>query len=733
MVHTGGVIRKEFRVEGMHCAACSARVERAVRQLPGVVSAKVNLVAERLFVEYGQGVTTPAEVAAAVKRLGFRATALEDGAAEEVRAREPRFGAGRRTAASLLLLLPLLYFSLGGRAGAPLPSRSAILWFQAAAGTAVLVLNARLILSGWRSLFSLHPDMNSLVALGACSAWVYGLCGWAAHGDGMAFETAATIVAFISLGRYLEARAFKKSRDAVEGLRDLLPGSATLVEGGAERRVAVDSLAPGDLVLVRTGESIPADGVIESGCAAVDQGALTGESMPVDLREGDEVMSGSIVSSGLLRVRVARSGGESSLARIVRLVQKAGAEGTPAVRLADRVSFYFVPVVIALALLTLGAWLWSGEERDFAFDRMLAVLVVSCPCALGLAAPMAVTLGAGRGARLGILAKTAAAFEKADEIDAIVFDKTGTLTEGRPVVDRIVSAPDETSERVMAVAAALELNSEHPLARAVVRAAGERNISVRAAKEPRIVPGQGVFGDVDGELCMAGNARLFEEQGVPFPKEESAVSTPIHLARSGKWIGTICLGDRVRDDSRNAVAALRRMNVLVVLLTGDRETVARDVARSLGIERVVAQVLPDGKSECVRELRRQGRCVAMVGDGVNDAPALRCADLGVAVGSGTDIAMQAADMVLLNNRPSDAAVALRLGRATMRIIRQNIFWAFLYNVIGIPLAAGAFFPVAGLFLPPSFAALAMGCSSLMVVGNSLRLLRFPKCTPVSHA
>lgn len=718
------MIRKVFTVEGMHCAGCSARVERTVRNLPGVLSANVNLVEKKLFAEFDDAVIVEKEIEAAVGKLGFCTTVLEDEREETGATESP--SVGWRAMVSLLLLAPLLYCAMGEHMGVVISEKMTSLWFQAILATAIMGINIRLIVAGWQQLLVLHPDMNSLIALGACSAWGYGVYGMFATGQSMAFESAASVVAFISLGKYLEARTFRKTRNAVDGLRRLLPETAVLTEGDTEREVRADLLKEGDTVLVRTGESIPADGIIAEGRAAVDLSAVTGESMPVDLSVNDEVFGGGIVVSGLLKVRVVHAGKESMAARMVRMVQEAGADKAPISRVADRISFYFVPTVVLLALGTLTGWLLYGAEMSFAFDRMLAVLVVSCPCALGLATPIAVMLGAERGARLGILSKNAAVFEIEKNIDTVVFDKTGTLTEGHPEVDRVLLAEGVSHEELLTVAAALERNSEHPLARAVVRAAEDRKIAAPAARNPQIHTGQGITGEVDGIVCGAGSAAFLKDLGIDLPLRETSSDTPIELVHGGKWIGCLFLRDLVRGDAKGAVDALRAKGIQVILLSGDREAAANAVARYLGIDRVKAEVLPNGKVEFIRALRRQGCCVAMVGDGVNDAPALSVADLGIAFGSGTDIAMDAADVALLRNHPSDVVSALRLGNAVMHIIRQNLFWAFSYNVVGIPLAAGVLYPLTGILLPPVFAAVAMCCSSLLVVGNSLRLIRFKK-------
>lgn len=731
-----------FSVDGMHCASCAARIEHIAGRMPGVKKASVNLVAGRLCAVVDPALASPEAIAAAVVAGGYSARYMpgnEDDDREPQPDRVPdRSGApnassgGLRLLVSLLLLLPLFYLSMGGDIGLPLPAAAANAGMQAVLATAILVINERLLLSGLKRLVSLSPDMNSLVALGSLAAYLY---GWidlprfaAGHAHGLYFESAATIVTLICLGKYLEGRAFAKSRDAVEGLRRLMPETATVLRGDLESVVPVRDLREGDIVVVKTGESLPVDGTVVWGRAAVDQSTVTGESMPVDREEGEPVISGTIVSTGTLRVRAEHVGQETTLARMIRLVREAGASKAPSARLADRISLYFVPVVIVLALAALAGWLLAGQSSAFAWNAAISVLVISCPCALGLATPIAVMAGTGRAARMGVLYKSASAMEQTASIDTVVFDKTGTLTEGKPQVARILTAPGGTEADVLSLAASLERHSEHPIARAISEAVQKHGLAPVAAEEPDILPGLGVAGLVGGKPCLAGNTRLLAERGVALPPEAEKAGggegTPVHLACEDRWAGSIFVRDTVRPDARSAVASLQRMGMTVVLLTGDREAVGRAVAAELGIADVEAGVLPDGKAASIERLKAEGRHVAMVGDGVNDAPALAAADLGIAIGSGTHIAMDAAGIVLMNDSPADAAASLQLGRAVVRNIRENLFWAFFYNVLGIPLAAGLFYPAFGWLLNPMIASLAMSASSLFVVGNSLRLLRF---------
>lgn len=740
-----------FAIEGMHCASCAARIERIVRQMPGVSRADVNLVEKQLSVTADPATAPPEAIVKAVVDGGYGARFIPEengdargpgatpsapgnqGAAEAL-----EISGAQRVILSVLALLPLFYLSMGGDFGLPQPGIVINASLQAVLATVILTLNAGLLRSGMKRLFTLSPDMNSLIALGSLSAYVY---GWidlprfvAGQAHGLYFESAATIVTLICLGKYLEGRAFAKSRDAVEGLRRLMPETATVLRNGKEETVRVRDLRAGDIVVVKTGESFPVDGVVEWGRAAVDQSAVTGESMPADLEPGSRAISGTIVASGALHVRAERVGHETTLARMIRLVREAGASKAPSARLADRISLYFVPAVIVLAAITLGAWFLFGATASFAWNAAISVLVISCPCALGLATPIAIMAGTGRAAKMGILYKSATALESTASIDTVVFDKTGTLTEGKPRVARILPAPGETEEGLLALAEALERHSEHPLARAVAAEADLRGIDAPAAEEPAVHPGLGIEGLVNGVRCLAGNARFLKEKGVEAPPEtkraEENAGTPVYLARDGRYAGSILVRDTVRPDARDAVATLKAMGLHTVLLTGDRSDVARTIAAQLGIGEVVADVLPDGKADRIEQLKSQGKHVAMVGDGVNDAPALAAADLGIAIGSGTHIAMDAAGVVLIDSSPLDAAAALQLGRAVVQNIRQNLFWAFFYNVLGIPLAAGALYPAFGLLLNPMIASLAMSASSLFVVGNSLRLLHFH---PKKHA
>ena len=769
-------MKRIFTVTGMSCAACSARVEKAVRGVPGVVDCAVSLLTNEMSVE---GPAADAAVVAAVEAAGYGAApagsagpaARGDGDGE----RDGRSASNRaetralriRLAASLVLLAVLMYATMGHMMlGWPLPP-----WFtqpepnhvamglaQLLLSGAVLALNGRFFASGLRGLLRGAPNMDTLVALGAGAAWAWSVAvlflmtraqvlgGTAAAEAWMGqyyFESAAMIVTLITVGKLLEARAKGRTTDALAALLRLAPKTATVLRDGREVTIPAAQVRTGDLFLVRPGENVPVDGVVEEGESAVDESALTGESVPVDKAPGASVSAATANRSGFLRCRAVRVGEDTTLAQIVRLMRDAAASKAPIARLADRVSAVFVPAVLLLALAALAAWLALGAAPGVAVARAVAVLVVSCPCALGLATPVAIMVGCGVGARRGILFKTAAALEAAGRVRTVVLDKTGTLTTGRPRVTASIPAAAGGEAALLAFAAALERGSEHPLAKAVVRAAEEGGADRPGeprAEAFRALPGCGVEARVGGSDAFGGSVEAAAARGIVLPpalrdaagKAAALGETPLVFARGGKALGVISVSDLPKPDAASAVADLRGMGLRVLLLTGDNERTARAVADKTGIEEVVAGVLPDGKHRVVADLKRGSR-VAMVGDGVNDAPALAAADLGLAIGAGTDVAIDAAGAVLVHGRLADVAAALRLGRATLRNIRENLFWAFLYNVLLIPLAAGVFTPLFGWKMHPDLAALAMSLSSICVCANALRLnfarLGAPAATP----
>ena len=745
----------------MSCAACAARVEKAVSSLPGVDSCAVSLLANSLRVE---GDAPDATIVAAVESAGYGAAPESPALSSASPAAAPSPGRESaaeaktlraRLAASLVLLALLLYATMGHMLlgwplpawfDSPFPNPVALGLLQLLLSGAVLVLNQRFFVSGFRAALRRAPNMDTLVALGAGAAWAWSaaalfLATRAQLLDGPSaaarwlsasyFESAAMIVTLVSVGKLLETRAKGKTADALAALLRLAPKTATLLRDGRETVVPVSQVRPGDLFLLRPGDSVPVDGVVEQGAGTVDESALTGESLPVDKSPGSPVSAATANLTGFLRCRAVRVGDDTTLAQIVRLMRDAAATKAPIARLADRAAAVFVPAVLLVALLALLAWLAAGAPPGTALARAIAVLVVSCPCALGLATPVAVMVGCGVGARRGILFKSAAALEAAGRVRTVVLDKTGTLTTGRPRVVSLHPADGASPDALLAFAAALERPSEHPLAKAVVRAAEERGTNRPGEPQAdsfRALPGCGVEATLDGIPAFGGSLAAAESRGIPLPQSlldaaDAAASrgaTPLVFARSGKPLGIVAVADTPKPDAADALQALRALGLKVVLLTGDNEKTARAVASSLGIDDIVAGVLPDGKHRAVSTLQATSR-VAMVGDGVNDAPALAAADLGIAIGAGTDVAVDAASAVLVHSRLSDVPAALRLGRATLRNIRQNLFWAFFYNLLLIPLAAGAFVPLFGWTMHPDLAALAMSLSSLCVVGNALRL------------
>ena len=745
---------KQYQVTGMSCAACSARVEKAVSQVPGVASCSVSLLTNSMGVE---GDAAPAEIIAAVEAAGYGAA--EKGAAAK---KSGAAGAGealtdretpalkRRLLWSLGLLLVLMYFSMGHTMwGWPLPpfyegNEVAVGLTQQLLSGMILVINQKFFISGFRGLWHRAPNMDTLVALGSAAAFGYStyalfaMTGAQAQGDAhgvMAysmefyFESAAMILVLITVGKLLEARSKGKTTDALKSLIQLTPKTATVVRGGEETEVPVEQVGQGDVFVVRPGEHIPVDGVVLEGAGAVDESALTGESLPVEKAMGDPVSAATLNQSGFLRCRATRVGEDTTLAQIIQMVSDAAATKAPIAKIADKVSGVFVPAVIGIAAVTALVWLLMGQSVGFALARGISVLVISCPCALGLATPVAIMVGSGVGAKNGILFKTASSLEAAGRTDIVALDKTGTITQGTPEVTDLLPADGVSAEELLSLAAALEYPSEHPLAGAIAAEAGRRDLAhVSAVQEFAAVHGRGVRGSIEGECFLGGNRAMLEEAGIDPAALSAAVDalaaqgkTPMFFANETRkqFLGVIAVADVIKEDSPQAVQELRNMGIRVVMLTGDNERTARAVGAQAGVDEVIAGVLPDGKERVIRRLKQQGK-VTMVGDGINDAPALTRADLGIAIGAGADVAVDAADVVLMHSRLSDVPAAIRLSRTVLRNIHQNLFWAFFYNMIGIPLAAGILMPL-GLTLNPMFAAAAMSLSSFCVVSNALRL------------
>ncbi len=744
----------------MSCAACSARVEKAVSKVPGVTSCSVSLLTNSMGVE---GNASPTDIIAAVEEAGYGASekgaehsAGKAGSAgmsiaeaeDSLKDREtPKMK--RRLIASLCFLIPLMYFSMGHMMwNWPVPSflegnHVAMGLIQLLLTTAVMVINQKFFISGFKGLIHRAPNMDTLVALGAGASYGYSLYALFAMTDAQMrgdmagtmsymhefyFESAAMILTLITVGKMLEARSKGKTTDALKSLMKLAPKTATVVRNGAEEEVSVDQVRKGDVFVVRPGENIPVDGIVLEGTSAVNESALTGESIPVDKNEGDAVSAATLNQSGFLRCEATRVGEDTTLSQIIQMVSDAAATKAPIAKVADRVSGVFVPAVIAIALVTIAVWLIAGQTVGFALARGISVLVISCPCALGLATPVAIMVGNGMGAKNGIMFKTAVSLEETGKTQIVALDKTGTITSGEPRVTDIIPADGVTEEKLITWAYALEKKSEHPLAHAILVKAEEQGIDgVAETEDFRAVAGNGLTAKIEGVAVCGGNLKFISEyaeisdeirQKAETLAEEG--KTPLFFSRDGKLAGIIAVADVIKEDSPQAVKELQNMGIHVVMLTGDNERTAKAIGAQAGVDEVIAGVLPEGKESVIRSLKRKGK-VAMVGDGINDAPALTRADMGIAIGAGTDIAIDAADVVLMKSRLSDVPAAIRLSRATLRNIHENLFWAFFYNVIGIPLAAGAWIPIFGWQLTPMFGAAAMSLSSFCVVSNALRL------------
>ena len=746
---------EQYNVTGMSCAACSARVEKAVKKVPGVTSCSVSLLTNSMGVE---GTASPAAILSAVQEAGYGASPKNASASKTSDAsadldaladhETPKLK--RRLIASLGFLLVLMYFSMGHMMwGWPLPH-----WFdgnhvamglvQLLLAGIVMVINQKFFINGFKGLIHGAPNMDTLVALGSMASFVwstYALFAMTrAQVDGndalvmhymmeFYFESAAMILTLITVGKMLEARSKGKTTDALKSLMKLAPKTATLVRDGAKVTVAIADVQKGDVFVVRPGENIPVDGVVLEGTSAVNESALTGESIPVDKAVGDKISAATTNQSGFLRCEATRVGEDTTLAQIIKMVSDAAATKAPIAKIADTVSGFFVPAVISIAVLTTIVWLLLGHELGYALARGISVLVISCPCALGLATPVAIMVGNGLGAKNGILFKTAASLEAAGRTQIVALDKTGTITEGAPRVTDLLPAEGVTETELLTLAAALESRSEHPLAKAVLADAEAKAITSPEVTDFAALPGNGLAAKLDGMDIYAGNAAFIQTR-LTLPaalaqqaeKLASEGKTPLFFGGAGRLLGVIAVADTIKEDSPEAIRQLQNMGIRVVMLTGDNQRTADAIGRQAGVDEVIAGVLPDGKEAVIRQLQASGK-VAMVGDGINDAPALTRADTGIAIGAGTDVAIDAADVVLMNSKLSDVPAAIRLSRATLRNIHENLFWAFIYNIIGIPLAAGLFIPF-GLTLNPMFGAAAMSLSSFCVVSNALRLNLF---------
>ncbi len=754
-------MKKNFEVTGMTCSACSAHVEKSVRKLPGVASVSVNLLQNRMQVEYDDQALSEEAIMEAVEKAGYGACPLTP-PSQEASAKQARHqnamdqelaSMRRRLWISIGFLVPLMYLSMGHMMGLPLPgafhgaaNAITLAFTQLLLTLPILYVNRKYYEVGFKTLLRGAPNMDSLIAIGSSAAVIYGVVaiyaiGWGlGHGDramveqysmDLYFESAGTIVTLITVGKYLEARSKGRTSDAISKLLNLAPKTAVVIRNGEEVSIPLDQVQVGDTVVVRPGQSVPVDGVVLEGSSAVDESALTGESIPVEKGPGDTVIGATVNRSGYFTFRASKVGGDTTLAQIIRLVEEANSSKAPIAKLADKVSGIFVPTVIVIAVVAATVWLLLGYPADFALSIGIAVLVISCPCALGLATPTAIMVGTGKGAEHGILIKSAESLEIAHQVDTVVLDKTGTVTMGRPAVTGLVAAGGIQDRELLELAASVEAKSEHPLAVAIVERAKKEGISLREAVDFTAIAGQGVSAVVDGQPILAGNLKMMREAGVPLEGLDSTAAqwasqgkTPLYFSRQGRMLGIIALEDEVKPTSRAAIDAMKAMGLEVVMLTGDNQATAAAIQRRMGIHRVVAEVLPQDKEKEVRRLQAEGHKVAMIGDGINDAPALARADVGIAIGAGTDVAIESADIVLMKSDLIDAVTAVQLSRATIRNIKQNLFWAFFYNSVGIPLAAGVFYSLLGWKLNPMFGAAAMSLSSVCVVSNALRLKLF---------
>lgn len=752
---------KQFNVTGMSCAACSTRVEKAVSKVPGVTSCSVSLLTNSMGVE---GTAENSAIIAAVEEAGYGASPKGTEKTQKIQNDEEALAdhetpaLKRRLVTSIGFLLVLMYFSMGHMMwGFPAPeflakNHVAQGLLQLILSATIMVINQKFFISGFKSLWHKAPNMDTLVALGSAAAFLYSTAALFLMTDAQMkgdhasvmmymhefyFESAAMILALITVGKMLEARSKGKTTDALKGLMKLAPKTARIIRNGEETEVSVDEVKKGDIFVVRPGENIPVDGIVIEGHSAVNESALTGESIPVDKEEGSLVSAATINQSGYLRCEATRVGEDTTLSQIIQMVSDAAATKAPIAKVADKVSGVFVPVVISIAIVTIIGWLIAGETVGFAIARGISVLVISCPCALGLATPVAIMVGNGVGAKNGILFKTAVSLEEAGKIQIVALDKTGTITSGEPKVTDILPAENMSEEELLGLAYALEMKSEHPLARAIIKKAEESGLSAKEVSSFEALPGNGLTAKLGNSTLLGGSYQFIGKTVTigkdfehAYEKLASEGKTPLFFAKDGSLIGIIAVADTMKADSPQAIREMQNMGIRVVMLTGDNERTAAAIGKEAGVDEVIAGVLPDGKESVIRRLKEQGK-VAMVGDGINDAPALTQADIGIAIGAGTDVAIDAADIVLMKSGLLDVPAAIRLGRATLTNIHENLFWAFIYNTIGIPLAAGLFIGILGWQMNPMFGAAAMSLSSFCVVSNALRL-NFKKIHDASH-
>jgi Cu+-exporting ATPase len=752
-------VNRKFNVSGMTCSACSAAVDRSVRKLEGVSDVNVNLLTNSMTVEYDDKIVEPDKIIQAVEEAGYNASlyTAEVKPLKDVKplnsVKEQIKGMKQRLAVSFVFLIPLMVISMGHMVGIPLPmwlhgTGNAVnfAFLQLLLTLPIVYVNRKYYQTGFKTLFRGSPNMDSLIAIGSSAAIIYGIFAIFRIGYGLGhnqpdivekykndlyFETAAMILALITLGKFLEAGSKGKTSEAIEKLMDLAPKTAIIIRDGKETEIPVENVKKGDIVVVKPGGRIPVDGVIVEGSSSVDQSALTGESIPVEKHAGDKVFAATINKSGYFKFSAEKVGSDTTLAQIIRLVEEAASSKAPISKLADKISGIFVPAVIGISLISAVIWLMAGESFEFALSVGISVLVISCPCALGLATPVAIMVGTGAGASNGILIKSAEALETVHAIDTVVLDKTGTITEGKPAVTDIVALNGMTGEELLLIAASIEKPSEHPLADAVVEKAYQAGLTLKNTDKFEAIPGRGIIAELDNKTYIAGNLAFMAERNIltdgisdisdTFAREGK---TPLYFAEDKKLIGVIAAADTIKPTSYDAIEQFKEMNLDVVMLTGDNEKTAEAIRRKFNIDKVISDVLPQDKESVIGSIQQGGKKVAMIGDGINDAPALVRADVGIAIGAGTDIAIESADIVLVRNDLQSAVTAIQLSKATLRNIKQNLFWAFFYNTLGIPIAAGLLYPAFGLKLSPMFGAAAMSLSSVFVVTNALRLKFF---------